>query len=311
MRDKVSEASRKSIEAGSKSFAAAARLFDPVTRESARLFYNWCRHCDDVIDGQVAGHGRFEQVLGPAERLMALEALTRSALRGEPQEDPAFAALQRVTQRHSIPERLPLDILDGFRQDVECRRYRSLDDLLGYCYGVAGAVGVTMAIVMGVRPEEGDTLDRACDLGIAFQLTNIARDVMDDAGAGRVYLPDELFGGREITASDILDPANRQAAIAAAHALLELAERYYASARIGISRLPWRSAWAVATARGVYREIGKRVRGVPDPWVTRQSVPGRRKLLHVALGTGAPLTYALLGDPPRPGLWTRQHVPTT
>ncbi len=307
MRDAVSEASHRSIEAGSKSFAAAARLFDARTRESARLFYNWCRHCDDVIDGQVAGHGRVDRGLTAADRLSVLEAQTRSALAGDPQDDPAFAALQRVARRHAIPPHLPFDILDGFRQDAEGRRYGAIDELMSYCYGVAGAVGVTMAIIMGVRPEERDTLDRACDLGIAFQLTNIARDVMDDAEAGRVYLPDALFGGRRMSSAEVLDPANRQATIAATHALLELAERYYASARVGIARLSWRSAWAVATARGVYREIGKRVRGVPDPWTRRQSVPRHRKLWHGALGTGAPLAYRLLGDPPRQGLWTRER----
>lgn len=305
MRDTVSQASLESIEAGSKSFAAAARLFDPVTRESARLFYNWCRHCDDVIDGQVAGHGRVEQVLTPAERLSALEDRTRSALAGTPQDEPAFEALQRVARKHAIPARLPLDILDGFRRDVEEHRYATVDDLLAYCYGVAGAVGVIMAIIMGIAADERDTLDRACDLGIAFQLTNIARDVIDDAEAGRVYLPDALFGGRPMAPRDVLDPANRQAVIAATHALLELAERYYASARVGIGRLPWRSAWAVATARGVYREIGKRVRSVPDPWAKRQSVPHGRKVLHGALGVGAPVAYRILGTPPRLGLWTR------
>lgn len=303
--DAVIEASRQSIEAGSKSFAAAARLFDPATRDSARMFYNWCRHCDDVIDGQVAGHGRVEEARTPSERLAALEAETRSALEGAPQTDPAFAALQRVVRSHRLPAHLPLEILGGFRMDVEGRSYASVEDLLAYCYGVAGAVGVSMAVIMGVEPGDKDTLDRACDLGLGFQMTNIARDVMDDARVGRVYLPAVLFGRAEAGPDFILDPANRRAVVAAAHAVLELAERYYASARIGIARLPWRCAWAVSTARGVYREIGKRVRGAEDPWAERQVVPTYRKLWHVAIASGAPLTYRVLSSPPRQGLWTR------
>ncbi len=305
MTDAVSEASRQSIEAGSKSFAAAARLFDPATRDSARLFYAWCRHCDDVIDGQAGGMGRIDRGGTPAERLAALERQTREALAGVPQADPAFAAFARVALKHRVPEHLPLDILDGFRMDVEERSYATLDDLLAYCYGVAGAVGVTMAVVMGVEPGDDAVLDRACDLGLAFQLTNIARDVMDDARLGRVYLPAELFRREAVTPAFVLDPANRRAVVEATHALLELAERYYASARVGIARLPWRSAWAIATALRVYREIGRRVRFSPDPWAQRQSVPRWRKLWHVGIGSAQPALYRIVGTPPRRGLWTR------
>jgi 15-cis-phytoene synthase len=305
MRDAVSETSRQSIEAGSKSFAAAARLFDPETRDSARLFYAWCRHCDDVIDGQVGGRGRVELDGTPAERLALLEQRTRDALAGVPQDDPAFAAFARVAAKHRIPAQLPLDILDGFRMDVEDRQYRTLDDLLGYCYGVAGAVGVTMAVIMGVDPKDRAVLDRACDLGLAFQLTNIARDVMDDARAGRVYLPAELFRRDVVSPDFILDPQNHRLVVEATHALLELAERYYASARVGIARLPFRSAWAIATALRVYREIGRRVRFSSDPWASRQSVPSWRKLWHVAIGFAQPALFRIVGTPERRGLWTR------
>ncbi len=307
MMDAISETSRRSIEAGSKSFAAAARLFDPATRDSVRLFYAWCRHCDDVIDGQAGGMGRVEHGGTPAERLAMLEGRTRDALAGVPQHDPAFAAFARVALHHRIPPQLPLDILDGFRMDVEERSYATLEDLLGYCYGVAGAVGVTMAIVMGVSPDRREILDRACDLGLAFQLTNIARDVMDDARVGRVYLPAELFGRAAVTPAFVLDPANRDAVVSATHALLELAERYYASARIGIARLPWRSAWAIATALRVYREIGRRVRFLPEPWARRVSVPRWRKLWHVGMGSAQPVLYRMIGDAPRRGLWTRSN----
>ncbi|WP_237476556.1 phytoene/squalene synthase family protein [Lichenibacterium dinghuense] len=307
MNDAVSEASRQSIEAGSKSFAAAARLFEPGTRDSARLFYAWCRHCDDVIDGQAGGLGTVERDGTAAERLALLERRTRDALAGVPQGDPAFAAFARVAAKHRIPAQLPLDILDGFRMDVEGRTYRTLAELLAYCYGVAGAVGVTMAVIMGVDPDDGAVLDRACDLGLAFQLTNIARDVMDDARIGRVYLPAELFGRDSVSPGFVLDPANRRAVVEATHALLELAERYYASARVGIARLPWRSAWAVATALRVYREIGRRVRFSPDPWATRISTPAWRKLWHVGIGAAQPSLYRIVGTT-RAGLWTRPGV---
>ncbi len=182
--------SRAMMGEGSKSFAQAAALFDRETRAGAYLLYAWCRHCDDVIDGQELGHGR--ETPTPAEqrrRLDGLYAQTRSALAGEPQPDPVFAAFGAVAQRYASPPESALALIDGFAMDVEGRAYRTLDELLLYCWRVAGVVGVMMAHVMGVR--EAETLRRAQDLGLAFQLTNIARDIVEDAGVGRVYLPGE------------------------------------------------------------------------------------------------------------------------
>ena len=184
----VVDHAEQSIAVGSKSFAAAAKLFAPETRESAVLLYAWCRHCDDVIDGQELGHGQVDgDRRAGGERLAELERLTRAAYGDEPLQAPAFAAFQRVVRRHGIPLALPLDHLAGFRMDVEERVYVELEDTLEYCYHVAGVVGVMMARIMGAEDEE--TLDRACDLGMAFQLTNIARDIVEDARIGRVYLP--------------------------------------------------------------------------------------------------------------------------
>ncbi|HSD67620.1 MAG TPA: squalene/phytoene synthase family protein, partial [Vicinamibacteria bacterium] len=170
------ERSLRVIERGSRSFALAARIFDRPTREGAILLYAWCRHCDDQIDDQALGFRR--SGLSPAsaaERLAVLERETCRALAGERTEEPAFAALQEVVRRHGIPRQHPLDLLKGFAMDVEGRGFETLDDCCRYCYHVAGVVGVMMAYVMGAEGQ--DTLDRAADLGIAFQMTNIARDV--------------------------------------------------------------------------------------------------------------------------------------
>lgn len=307
MVDAIARASRRSIAAGSKSFAVAARLLDPKTRESAHHFYAWCRHCDDIVDGQAAGRRPLVAAMPPDERLALLETKTRAALAGRVSDDPAFVALARVAESHALPHFIPIDILAGFRMDVEGRSYRTLHDLFDYCYRVAGAVGIGMAIVMGIDREDRATLDRACDLGLAFQLTNIARDVMDDARIGRLYIPHEVFGRDDVTPAFVLDPANHTAVVVAAHAVLELAERYYASARIGIAALNWRSAWAISTALGVYREIGHAIRQREDPWAERQRVPCWRKLVHVAAGGAAPFVGPSLLNRslPRTGLWTR------
>jgi phytoene synthase len=307
--DPLVERSRAAIQRGSKSFAAAARLFAPHTREGAFLLYAWCRHCDDQIDEQVLGFRTGRHSDGsPGERLAHLERETRRALAGERVEEPAFAALQEVARRHRIPERHPLEHLEGFAMDVEGRRVESLDDCCRYCYHVAGVVGVMMAHVMGVSDEE--TLDRAADLGIAFQMTNIARDVVDDAESGRVYLPGDWLREAGVPAGEVGRPEHREAVSTVACRLLDEADRYYASARVGVARLPYRSAWAVAAARRVYQDIGRLVRRRgAGAWDRRAGTGRGRKLLLIALAAAdatAALSRAAGGDAsPRDRLWSR------
>lgn len=299
--------SRAMMADGSKSFAQATALFPRETRAGAYLLYAWCRHCDDVIDGQELGHGR--EALAPEEqrrRLDGLSAQTRSSLAGEPQPDPVFAALQAVTQRYAIPPEPALALIDGFAMDVDGRRYRTLDELLLYCWRVAGVVGVMMARVMGVS--DPATLRRAGDLGLAFQLTNIARDVVDDAEGGRVYLPLDWLAEAGVPPEAVADPAQRAAVFAVARRLLEAAEPYYDSARAGVSRLPFRSAWAIASARGVYREIGRTLlRRGPAAWDRRVAVSRPAKLARVAqaaLVAAKAATERRRPEPARAALWT-------
>lgn len=303
--------SRETIQKGSQSFAAAAALFDPQTRADAEMLYAWCRHCDDVIDGQTMGHER--EVLRPEEvqrRLAELYALTRAALAGAPMEDPAFAAFQKVALRRAIPERYAIELIDGFAMDVAGRRYETIEDTLDYCWHVAGVVGTMMAIVMGVEPDDLPTLRRAQDLGLAFQLTNIARDIVEDAENGRVYLPADWLAQAGVPEDAVAAPEHRAAIAGLAKRLVDAAEPYYRSARWGLRGLPLRSAWAVAAALGVYREIGVKVvaRG-PAAWDTRTSTSTAAKVL-LALGGGLMAARGATLDrwvkgPARPALWSK------
>lgn len=297
------------IKAGSKSFAAAARLFDEETRASAYLLYAWCRHCDDVIDGQELGAaGSATAGDAAAQELKKLYALTRSALDNVPMQDPVFEAFRHVAAKHAIPPQHPIELLDGFAMDVNERRYETINDTLAYCYHVAGVVGVMMAWIMGVRDDE--TLDRASDLGIAFQLTNIARDIAEDARVGRVYLPREWLHGADVPADEILEPMHHAALFEVARRLLRLADGYYESSLAGIARLPLRSRWAVATARIVYRRIGRERVRLGSEAITRRVVTSKAQKL-VAVGSGGltaltiPARYAIVPPAPRDGLWTR------
>ncbi|RYZ13386.1 MAG: phytoene/squalene synthase family protein [Comamonadaceae bacterium] len=298
----------EAIEAGSSSFAAAARLFDETTRDSTLLLYAWCRHCDDVIDGQAFGHGQRTGDRGDGlARLAQLEDATRRACAGEPTDEPVFAGLGQVVRLHGIDVSLPLEHLAGFRMDAVGAHYATLADTLLYCYRVAGVVGLMMARVMGAR--DPDALDRACDLGIAFQLTNIARDIVDDAAIGRIYLPADWLHAAGIPPERLADPAHRHALAGVAARLVETADPYYVSARSGLAALPLRSAWSVATARGVYRAIGHRVKQLGDhAWDVRVSTSRREKLWHVARGGAVALAATALPLAERESrLWRRPH----
>lgn len=310
--DGVVATSQQSIAEGSKSFSAAARLFGRQTRESASMLYAWCRHCDDVIDDQVLGFSApARSEASPEARLEGLYQQTRAAIAGNPGGDPVFQALHRVVERHAIPERYPLELIDGFGMDVAGRSYETLDEVLDYCYHVAGVVGVMMAMVMGARAPA--TLVRAADLGIAFQLTNISRDVVEDAANGRVYLPGRWLDDAGVPRSDVTAPEHRAAVADVVRDLLEQAEPYYRSARVGLRDLPFRAGWAIAAARGVYRDIGRGVeRRGASAWDRRVSTGRMRKLYWMVAGgltaASASTVEHLLPMPARPNMWMKPGV---
>lgn len=297
------------IAQGSQSFAGAARLLPPAQREGAQLLYAWCRWCDDVMDGQALGHGAEALTVGERrDRLAGLERDTRAALAGGACEAPAFAALRRVAAAAGLSERWPLAHLAGFALDVEPKPFADLPALMGYCWGVAGVVGVMMARVMGVAEHDLDTLRRAQDLGLAFQLTNIARDVAEDARQGRVYLPADALHAAGLTPSPaaVLDAAHATAVAAVTRGLVETAEPYYASASAGLPALAFKAAWGIAAARAVYREIGREVvRRGPGALEARTVVPGGRKrwLAVTALGPALGSRTSRRASP-RPPLWS-------
>ena len=293
----VAEAER-TIRAGSKSFRFASNIFEQKTRERAWLLYAWCRACDDLADGQTLGHGAVPPQ-DPEQRIRMLRDWTGRALMGDRVAIPAFDALRVVAQECRIPRRFIEDHLSGFTLDAEGWRPETEAELLRYCYYVAGAVGCMMAVVMGVDPEDDETLDRASDLGIAFQLANIARDVVEDHRVGRLYIPTNW-----LSASGF-DPDDRAALARHAARLAELAGRYEASARIGAARLPFRSRWAVLAAANIYGGIARKVAArAESAWDSRTFIGKPAKLLLV----GRALAECL-GQPPtarRAGLWTRR-----
>lgn len=306
--DELTRWAKRSIAQGSRSFALASRLFDPETRRRAWLLYAWCRHCDDVIDGQAGGQGRVATDAAAEARLADLTRQTRAALAGEERQINAFGALASVVHETRMPEACPPAHLAGYAMDVHERRFRHIEDTLDYCHHVAGVVGEMMAAIMGVSPGDRDLLLRAADLGIAFQLTNIARDVFDDAALGRCYLPEDWLADAGIPPGDHVRPEHRGALVAIVARLLDLADAYYASAREGARRLPRRAGRAVVAAADIYAAIGAKVRaGGTAAWDHRQSTSVPEKLRFVARAFLTPQLTSPL--PPRPPLWKKGDTP--
>jgi len=233
-----------------------------------------------------------------------LEALTAAAIDGEETVPLPFEALRMVVRETGMPPRMIADHLAGFALDAAGWRPQDEDDLLRYCYYVAGAVGCMMAVVMGVLPDDAETLDRACDLGLAFQLANIARDIVPDAAVGRCYLPAAWLAEAGLGARDLADPALRPQVARLAQRLVALARPYRASARVGAGRLAWRSRLAVLAADGIYGAIGERVAALgPRAWDQRVRVSGRAKLGFLLLAMLRSLRRP--ASRPRAGLWQR------
>jgi phytoene/squalene synthetase len=306
-RDAIVATARESIARGSKSFAAASLLFDRKTRERSWLLYAWCRACDDIADGQDHGHGMTRVDDGPA-RLARLSAMTEAALAGQVVGDPAFDALRIVAAEIALPPRFARDLVAGFALDAEDWRPRSEGDLYTYCYHVAGVVGCMMAVAMGVSPDDDATLDRACDLGMAFQLANIARDIAEDDRAGRCYLPQDWLAEMDIPPGEHMKPQFRPRLAVLAGRLAARAGDFEASARVGTGALTFRSAWAVLAAADTYGAIARTVAARGEhAWDKRVSTGAAAKLGFIARAAGDAMRRRTLYPPrPRdPDLWTR------
>ncbi len=254
---------------GSKSFFAASRVLPSRVRDPATALYAFCRITDDIADAADATEQSIELL---KQRLNAI-------YEGRPDDVPADRALAEVVRAFDIPKELPLALIEGYEWDTQYRTYETFDELLDYCSRVAGTVGAMMCLIMGKR--EPETLARACELGLAMQLTNIARDVGEDAMNGRIYLPLEWFREEGIDAMKWLEnPQFNEPLSRIVARLLKEADSLYKQAEIGISDLPWDCRPAIQAARLIYAEIGRELERLNlDSVSVRAVVSKQRKLV--------------------------------
>lgn len=264
-------ACRRHLAQGSRSFLLASRLLPASVREPACGLYAFCRMADDAVDGQP----------DPSAAVHMLKARLRQVYAAPGSAEPPVAledrVLARVVREHGIPPALLEALIEGFAWDAEGRRYDSLDSLLDYAARVAGSVGAMMALLMGARSEAA--VARAADLGVAMQLSNIARDVGEDAAMGRLYLPRDWLQAAGLDAEQWLSrPRHGDALGGVVRQLLDHAERLYDRAEAGLALLPPACRPGIALARRLYREIGREVARRGNDGVSARAVvgPGRR-----------------------------------
>ncbi len=266
------EACKALLRKGSKSFSLASLLLPRRVRDPAAAIYAFCRVADDLVDEHDGGE----------EALTALHRRLDRAYEGNPDPDPVDRAFSAVVRAYGIPKDVPEALLEGFAWDAQGRTYESLEDVQAYAARVAGTVGVMMTLLMGPRDEA--TLQRACDLGVAMQLTNIARDVGEDARNGRVYLPLTWLQEAGVEpASFLRDPAFRPEVAAVVRRLLERADELYARSEAGIALLPRDCRAAIRSARLIYAEIGHDLGRRGFDSVSRRTVVGTSKKLWLVL----------------------------
>lgn len=241
-------ACRASLRGGSRSFFAASLVLPKSVREPATGLYAFCRMADDAIDLGGDKGAALQDLRTRIERIYT----------GNPRDDAADRAFADAVSHFSIPKEFPLALLQGFEWDADNRRYEDLSQLTAYGVRVAGTVGAMVAMLMDVR--DPSLIARACDLGVAMQLTNIARDVGEDARGGRLYLP--LAWLREVNIDPdewLARPLFNQRIAAVIQRLLEAADLLYARSDTGIARLPAACRPGMFAARLLYSEIGREV----------------------------------------------------
>ncbi|MCZ8253808.1 MAG: phytoene/squalene synthase family protein [Hylemonella sp.] len=260
------------MQGGSKTFFAASRLLPLRIRQAAIALYAFCRVADDLVDEAAPGDAPVDVL---RERLDLIYA-------GTPSDFVEDHALSTVVQQYQLPRHLLDALIEGFAWDAAGRSYDSLEDVQAYAARVAGSVGAMMCWIMG--PQSVDTLARACELGVAMQLTNIARDVGADAAIQRIYLPRDWLREAGITPDTWLQqPVCTPALQSVITRLLDEADRLYQQAQTGIAALPPDCRAAILSASLIYAEIGHQLRrdGL-DPVTHRTVVSTARKLVLLA-----------------------------
>lgn len=252
-----------------KNFAYGIRLLHPPERRALSAVYALARRIDDIGDGDWTVEQKLSGLSGVRKEVDSLN----------PDDDPVLVAIADAATRYHLPMHAFGDLIDGCEMDVHGTHYETIEDLVGYCRRVAGTVGRLSLAVFGSYEREG-AVALADDLGVALQLTNILRDVVEDRGNGRVYLPaaDAAAVG---CPADLSGPPESIAALVAFECAR--ARSWFAKGLELLPLLDRRSRACVGAMSGIYRRLLDRIEA--DPFAVtagRVSLSGREKALVAA-----------------------------
>lgn len=245
--------------------------------------YAFARACDDIADEEMPLEEK-------VRRLREVRGDLHHACAGRPR-GPVFSALADAVRRYSVPEEYLQHIIQGVEMDLTITRYEDFEALKWYCYHVASAVGLVCARIFGGTDPALEPL--ASDLGLAMQLTNILRDIREDAERGRIYLPQDELRRFGYTEEQLISGVVNEAFVAMMKFQVDRAREYFANGMRLVYLLPWRSRACPAVLSRLYGRILDRIeeRGY-NVFQGRVSLSSREKLL-LALSVWAQTTAPL------------------
>ena len=259
-------ACRELIKHGSHSFFMASLLLPRRTAIPATALYAFCRIADDLIDADNAGDAAIQ----------ALSSRLDAIYKGNPLGHPEDRALAEVVHHYGIPRAMPDALIEGLAWDTTERNYETLSELYDYAARVAGCVGAMMTLIM--RTSDKRAVARACDMGVAMQLTNIARDIGEDARMGRLYLPRRWFAQTGLDAEAWLaKPVQNPHITAMCKRLLSYADVLYQRSDAGVALLPLSCRAGIRAARVIYSDIGRQIASQGYETVDKRAVVPRTR----------------------------------
>lgn len=261
-----------------KTFYLGTMLMSGAKRQAIWALYAWCRRTDELVDG-------IQSDTTTPQTLADWEANLENAFAGKPQNAPDIALADAI-KNYPCQIQPFKDMIAGMRMDLSFDRYNTFDDLNLYCYRVAGTVGLMSAAVMGIETTDPNLITAATEaaiaLGIAMQLTNILRDIGEDARRGRIYLPLEELHYFDYTEWDLLNGVIDERWVALMRFQIQRAREFYLQAEQGISMLCRDARWPVWSSLILYRNILKVIEcNKYDVFAQRAFVPTSSKLVTV------------------------------
>ncbi len=277
---------RLSLAKNGRSFFWASKLLGTQMTDNAARLYMFCRLLDDLADGDLPEG---------ADRLCQIRASLMALRDGQnpPVLDPDLRAFMPLITSHNLCVTSLIHLLDGLLFDQGTVAIKDEAALIVYAYQVAGTVGQLICPILGCDDKRADAF--AVDMGIAMQLTNIARDVYEDACLGRRYLPESWTG--PLSPIQIKQAAEHpqspayQRVQSGIRRLLDLADRYYHSAEPGLSFLPLRAHLSIAVAGRVYAHIGKKLVAGNFNWAAGRTTTNNAEKLVATIGALPLLRY--------------------